>query len=489
MYTRHAALGYLTLLVLATFAETARAEEPAAQTEPKEAPLAGYHNGTFYLRDRSDTFRLYLQGRAQIDSYNYLGPGVAHVPATTSTLLLRRIRPEIGGELAKHFQFMLAGDWGQTGNDNVTGTNETSAAPAGTAPTATSGKYASAQTSTFRAQAADVWLAYSPVNEFHVQVGQYDAPFSMENRTSDKYIPFMERSLAVRALGIPTNKEMGLMAFGELFGGRVYYSGGVFNGDGQNRLSPDDRIDGMGRIFVKPFAGSRSAFSDVQVGGSARLGSRDGAAVNYDYPAMTTQSGVPFWKPTYSGSSGVMHVIPSGAQRAAGAELRVPVGMFDVTSELVHVNNDTREAHDGAQSTSTDRLGAMRGYAYYAQLGVWVIGDRSVIPAPGYERAAHLDLEKPEKTPQHALQLLVKWEQLRVTYDSAARGGVVDSKTLDGDIRVDALSVGANAWITSHVRLTANYVLSMFPDSAPASATVPGGHGLHEVLFRAAVAF
>ncbi|MFK5073360.1 hypothetical protein ACI4BE_27935, partial [Klebsiella pneumoniae] len=84
------------------------------------------------------------------------------------------------------WQFMLAGDWGQTGNDNTAGTNETSAAAPGGAPTAASGRYASAQTPTLRAQPTDVWLAYAPSRVFHLQVGQFDAPFTLENRTSDK---------------------------------------------------------------------------------------------------------------------------------------------------------------------------------------------------------------------------------------------------------------------------------------------------------------
>ncbi len=109
---------------------------------------------------------------------------------------------------------------------------------------------------------------------------------------------------------------------------------------------------------MKPLAGSHGAFSDVQVGGSARLGSRDGSTVQYDYAPMTTQGGYAFWKPTYTGSAGLMHVIPSGAQRAAGAELRVPVSIVDVTGEFVHVNNNTRESLDGMQSTNTERLGS-----------------------------------------------------------------------------------------------------------------------------------
>src|SRR5450432_1152897 len=60
-------------------------------------PLAGWHNGLFYLRDYTDNFRLYLQGRAQIDAYTYFGPGVAET-TLKPTLFLRRIRPELSGE-------------------------------------------------------------------------------------------------------------------------------------------------------------------------------------------------------------------------------------------------------------------------------------------------------------------------------------------------------------------------------------------------------
>ena len=32
-------------------------------------PMAGNHNGLWYLRDSNDNFRLYVGGRAQIDTY------------------------------------------------------------------------------------------------------------------------------------------------------------------------------------------------------------------------------------------------------------------------------------------------------------------------------------------------------------------------------------------------------------------------------------
>ena len=104
--------------------------------------MAGFHNGVFFLRDYNDNFRLYVQGRAQVDAYTYFGTGVPD-SSLKPTVLLRRIRPELTGEFMKYFQWMLSGDWGQTSVDNSNGkTNESSAAAPGGTPSGTSGRYA-----------------------------------------------------------------------------------------------------------------------------------------------------------------------------------------------------------------------------------------------------------------------------------------------------------------------------------------------------------
>ena len=82
---------------------------------------------------------------------------------------------------------------------------------------------------------------------------------------------------------------------------------------------------------------------------------------------------------------------------------------------------------------------------------------------------------------------------------------------------MNAFSLGANWWFTKHVRMTVNYILNVFPDSAPVGASpmsgpvqsstqraqAPGNtlaagvnddarnrdHVLHEALARFAVAF
>jgi hypothetical protein len=114
------------------------------------------------------------------------------------------------------------------------------------------------------------------------------------------------------------------------------------------------------------------------------------------------------------------------------------------------------------------------------------------------------------------VQLLAKFEQVSLKYESASRGGVADAKNIDGDIKVNALSFGINYWATKHIRVTLDYIYNQFPDSGPTKASQPGGnvqtstnraqapgntigagiddrerdnaHDLHEILARFAVA-
>ena len=518
-------------------------------------PMAGNHNNVFYLRDYNDNFRLYVQGRLQVDAYTYYGTGVPD-SSLKNTILLRRIRPELTGEFMKYFQWQLAGDWGQTSVDNSNGkTTESSAAAPGAVPSAASARYASAQTASIKAAVTDAWIGFHADDIFNLQFGQYDAPFSMENRTSDKYIPFMERSLAVRNVGIPTNKEIGIMAWGETSAGHAHYELGMFLGDGQNRLDMDGNGEFVGRIFLHPLASSVDGpLKDLQIGGSLIAGMRGApnqvtttsatgvkttvvntnGAVNFDYPAMTTQGNWTFWANNYQNSQGTFtHIIPAGKQTDVAIEARIPFSIFDLTSEIVYINNGTREAIEGYQASNSERFGSMSGWSYYIQAGVWPFGvpSRDIQGRPGYEMPAHLNFAKPDAPePLHALQLLAKWEQVMLTYNSTANspaGTARDSKDVSGAINVNAFELGANYWFTKHVRLTANYIYNMFPNSLPSTpspatspassswagytvasnnqqrAQAPGNtitkgfddnsrnsaDSLHELLFRVAVAF
>jgi hypothetical protein len=333
------------------------------------------------------------------------------------------------------------------------------------------------QSTELGASLADVWINYRLCNCFNLMVGQFNAPIGIENRTEDAYTPFPERNVAIRGLVAPGSKDIGAMAWG-FFGDRVLsYELGMFDGDGPNRPSVDSRFDFMARLFVRPLAAHPHSEIErtLQVGGSFRYGVRDAAAVGYDVPAITTGDGFPLWSPTYVDSLGrTIHVIPSSSQTTVGPELRAAAHRVSLQAEAYAVHDDTREAVDGHQLTSTERFGDLHGVGWYAQLSGWVLGDAFVRPEPGIYGPRQLDLHAPDATPR-GLELLAVVAGIDAKYDGATRGGTADATAPPRDLTIYQVGFAAQYWHTQHVRLTLDYELYVTPGSGAAknAATVP----------------
>jgi phosphate-selective porin len=454
------------------------APAPAADT----LRSAGYHNGTFYVRSPDDVFRLYLQGRVHADWVDQFGPGtsaLAPADALRSGFYLRRARLELGGEFYQTWQWQLGAEFASGNSVDNPGANTAtrSCAVDGTTGALTcSDRESPIESAQVKAIPTDVFVNYAPTSWANVEVGQFYLPFTLENRISDNTTPFLERSLPVRNIGAPYIRDIGAMFWGESPDKVLYYAVALVDGDGPNRPNADSRYDLAARAFVRPFAKSENGLSWIQIGASARGGSRDPGYVGYDMPALTTQDGYAFWKPTYKDSlNRTIHILPSATQWAVATDLYVPIDGFDFTSEFIYASSQTREAVDGLQlSGFNERTGTFKGYGWYAQVGYWIAGSREIVGHPSYGKPIHVDLTKPQPPPKQGLQALAKFEQLRLSYASADRGGKPDAKTPDGDIAVDSFEVGLNYWATKHLRIGVNYDLYSFPDSAPASPTAAG---------------
>jgi phosphate-selective porin len=447
-------------------------------------PLASYHGGAFYIRSPDDFFRLYIMARAHTDWIDQFGPGTSNVPPGSNInngFFLRRARLELAGEFYQTWQWQVSGEFSSaTAIDNAAATQTT--------PTCTPNPATGAlpcvnrenpvDNATVKPIPTDVFVNFGPSPWANVEVGQFYVPFTNENRISDNTTPFLERSIPVRDWGVPSLRDIGAMFWGESPDHLVYYAVALLNGDGPNRVNVDTRYEVAGRVVVRPFAPSTDSSTKwAQIGVSARQSSADPTRVGYDLPSLSTQDGFVFWKPTYTDSYGrLIHIMPSTGQWAFAGDVYLPIENFDLTGEFIYGVDNTREAVDGYQlSPFTQRLGDLRGYAWYAQAGYWIIGDHDIIGYPSYGRPVHVDLKAPQRSHIQGLQALVKFEQLRLDYSGAARGGTLDSKTPNGEINVDTVELGINYWATKHLRIGFNYDLNVFPDSAPVSPTTPGG--------------
>jgi phosphate-selective porin len=449
-------------------------------------PLAGYADGKFFLRDANDTFMLIPSARLQIDAYGYAGQGVKDYQrgdgsGLKADMLLKRERIELGGRILKRWYFWVAGDFaggGQGGSESVKSTASNAAADA------------------FIGVELHKWL--------RLQVGQFDLPFTAENVTSDNWLTFMERSMTARLVGAPYNKDLGFMARGESPKGHFSYAVAAVGGDGQNRPSPDNRVDFAGRFLFRPFAGDdKSPVQRMHVGFSGRWGRRDPDYVRYDAPGLSTPGGYTFWSPSYGKDAGETHVMPSKDQIAGAAEIFVPFRRFDVTGEFVYLNEDRREALKGSLG-NTERAGTLKGFSYYVQASWWPFGEPRISGELGAYPDPKLNLPKEAKPshPKRALQLAVRFEQLRLQYDSTDRSGgaegvkvgTLDAKTKD--IKVDVVQFGATYWATKHVRLTAMWSGYHFPGTpgvdnqavAPGASKSADAKWLHEFSARVALA-
>jgi phosphate-selective porin len=457
---------------------------PSANDPLAAYPLASYHGGAFYIRSPDDFFRLYIMGRVHTDWIDQFGPGTSNVPAGSNInngFYLRRARLELAGEFYQTWQWQVGAEFSSsTSVDNAAATQTTptcTANPAtGALPCTNVGN--AVENPTVKAIPTDVFVNFGPSPWANLQVGQFYLPFTLENRISDNTTPFLERSIPVRDLGAPLQRDIGAMLWGESPDHVLYYTVALLNGDGPNRINADTRYEVAGRVVVRPFAASTTSPTKwAQIGFSGRQSSADPTRVGYDLPSLSTQDGFVFWKPTYKDSfNRLIHIMPSTGQWGLAGDVYLPIENFDFTGEFIYAEDNTREAVDGYQlSNFTERLGDLKGYGWYAQAAYWIVGDHDIIGYPSYGRPIHIDLKAPQRQHTQGLQALAKFEQLHLTYDGNARGGALDSKTPNGDIKVDALEFGLSYWATKHLRIGVNYVLNIFPASEPLTPTTTGG--------------
>lgn len=465
---------------LAAPAPLAAPEEPHARLD--------YSDGTFYLRSHNDNIVFVPAARAHLDTYAFGGPGVSDYHRSgnntglKTNMFFRRFIIEFGGLVRKKIFYWMGGNFSPTAVD----------------PNSPS------QGILNPGSVYDGFVGWVPKPTLRLYFGQYNAPFTMENVTSSRWLDLMERALTVRTLATPHNKADGLMVWGDTEHKHFEYQLGVFGGDGMNRPNIDNRVDGMSRIVVRPLASRADALKRFHVGGGFRYGWRDTKSVRYDAPSLTTPGGFAFWSPSYGSGMNETRILPSREQMAVAGEFYVPFERFDVRGEVLYLNEGRREVLASDRS-KTQRAGHLKGAGGYLQLSVWLAGTPRINgnPAGNYgvlKLPDGLGTQAP-----FALQLVARAELMRLKYDAndfhGDTPGGLSSAT--NDIKVNAYQLGLNYWATKHIRLTAEYSLYHFPGTpiggnggienqaiAPGAKAgkEPGANTLNEISFRVGLA-
>jgi len=428
-------------------------------------PLAGWSDGTAFLRSPDNLFFLFPNGRLQLDGLFYRSDD----KTPFNSFIIRRARLETAGWIGTFAYFHIAADFAV-------------GAPAAAAPVAQS-----------NLNTTDDYIGIAPWKTLAIlQFGQYDAPFTLENRTSDKYFDFMERSVTVRAFGIPDNKEIGAMLTGYNDDRNYLYSIGVFNGDGQNFRNVDGFFDVIGRGWLAPFSfNGPEILHDAAVGASFWTGNRSNALAA---ATQTTQDGFAFWSPSWTWKTGStstpMQLRQQGRLNEFALELNVPVAhKYGIRSEYVWKHQPLSAENVTNPATSVILGGVnLKGWSMYAEAWFWALGDDRIIGdqqgIEPYTRWKKFGV----RPPQDGVMLAFRFEYLTedTTEESDAAMLMFGDPEI-GTTKVWVYEFGVNYWHSKRFRATFNYDFNHFAGNAPAITMLPS-NDVQEFSFRLAIA-
>jgi hypothetical protein len=340
----------------------------------------------------------------------------------------------------------------------------------------------------------DNFVAMAPLGDLLIlQLGQFDAPFTLENRTSDRYLDFADRGFSVRAFAIPENKDQGLMIHG--LGAHAYYSAAVLNGQGPDFTGIDSHVDLMARGWVAPFSfGGPEVLRAITVGGSLWTGDRSGGG-GLPFRAQLTQGGFnaldsSLWSMT--GSMNALALREEQRLNAAALELDAPFAhRVGVRLEWI-AKKQPLAAFDVEDPMQAKRLGGLTlsGWGGYAEVRGWVLGDDRILgrPAtPGVELPLRYE-ELAETSPRGGLMLAARIDYVdqTLTPSPAARAAGLGFAS-QGTTKVTAVMLGATYWYTRRARLTLNYVFNHLDGATPILLGLDSRDD-REILLRMALA-
>ncbi len=344
---------------------------------------------------------------------------------------LRRARITLTGDFAEQFDFKIEGDFEQS--DAAITALKTVNVSTGATTTVTNSNRT-------EFSASDIFINYHGLPEMNLKVGQWKAPFGLENLTPDTQIYTIERSLPTGAI-VP-ERQIGAMVWGKPLATAapdskdfVTYYAGIFNGNGRNFNNNDNNeFMYVGRLELQPWKGRVLGQE-----GSLKLGgdyfhSRDDAGTNIS-PALNL-------KVNPDGSLSSFTLTSADERNAFSFDAWLKIGPFDLITEYLEEHVDGREVN------------GVPPIADFTTNGYYVQGSYFILPKK--------------------LQGVLKWEALNP--------GQL------GNDGIHSLTAGLNYYVHSdNIKIMADYVHT-WSDYRAANPQF-GNSEFNEVLLRLQVVF
>src|SRR6266705_3638830 len=215
---------------------------------------------------------------------------------------LSRARINLTGDFAENFDFKVEGDF--ENSDGTSPSNRTDFS------------------------GTDIWLNWHQFPAAQIKIGQYKAPFGLEQLTPDTSLFIIERSNTTGA--ITPERQIGVELWGKTFTNvwpdqkdLLTYYVGIFTGNGRNiNNNHTNNFKYVGRLELMPFKGKIfGQASSLKLGGDV-LNSRDDKGTNISQPGNLLVN---------SDGSLPSFVLPGADERTAwSVDAWLNVGPFDL---------------------------------------------------------------------------------------------------------------------------------------------------------------
>jgi phosphate-selective porin OprO/OprP len=218
---------------------------------------------------------------------------------------LRRTRINLTGDYKEQFEFKVEGDFSQS--DGLSSSTRTGFS------------------------STDIFINWHGIPEANLKVGQWKAPFGLENLAPDALILTIERSLPTGAI-VP-ERQTGVMLWGKPLTNvapeqkdLVTYYAGIFNGTGRNfNINDNNEFMYVGRLELLPFKGEwMGQEASLKIAGDYFF-SRDATGTNIS-PALNLRVGT-------DGSLSSYTLTSPDERHAYSIDAWLKIGPFDLIAE------------------------------------------------------------------------------------------------------------------------------------------------------------
>ena len=283
-------------------------------------------NPPLFVLQRGPELKLVLGGFIQVNAEGgeaFAFNGNFGQTAINDRFRLRRARINLTGDFAEQFDFKMEGDFA---NSDGLSNNR------------------------LAFEATDIWVNWHQFPAAQIKVGQYKAPFGLDQLTPDTTLYTIERTLPTGA--ITPERQIGVELWGKPLTSiwpeqkdLLTYYAGIFNGNGRNTsVNDNNEFMYVGRLELQPFNGKifgQNSF--VKLGGDG-LWSRDAAGTNISTAGNLLVNA--------DGSLSPFN-LPSADERAAwSVDAWLEVGPFDLIGEYLQEHVEGRTVNGVAPTFS-----------------------------------------------------------------------------------------------------------------------------------------